>query len=340
MADPRFFSLSGPFSLEHLASIAEAEIGGNVVTGKVYVDVATLSESTDQHVSFLDNKSYTDAFSISKAGACLVHPDLANRAPSNMALLVTKQPYHGYARVAAAFHSDRIYQPQIHPNASIADSATLADTVTIEAGAVISENVVIGENTRIGANTTVDQGVTIGSHCNIGSNISLQYCDIDDRVILHSGVCIGQDGFGFALGAEGHLKVPQLGKVVLECDIEIGANTTIDRGTGPDTIIGAGTKIDNMVQIGHNVQIGKGCIIVSHVGISGSTKIGNFVMIGGQAGIAGHLDIGDGVQIAAKSGVMRNIAAGSKVGGSPAQPMKEWFRSIATLERLAKKKKG
>ena len=242
---------------------------------------------------------------------------MVHHAPEGMALLVTKQPYHGYAKVAEAFHPYRTFNAGVHPTAVIATSATLGTNVTIEAGTVISDNVVVGEGTRIGANSYIDQGVSIGSNCNIGPNTSLQYCEIGDRNILHSGVCIGQDGFGFALGPHGHLKVPQLGKVVLESDIEIGANTTIDRGTAPDTIIGAGTKIDNMVQIGHNVQIGKGCIIVAHVGISGSTKIGNFVMIGGQAGIAGHLEIGDGVQIAAQSGVAGSTRIGNHcmIGG-------------------------
>jgi len=340
MADQRFFSLSGPYNLEELALIAQAEIGGAPSDVKTFDDVAPLGDASQNHVSFLDNRKYLSDFSQSNAGACLVHPDLIDRAPVGMALLLTKQPYHGYARIAEHFHPSRTFSPKIHSSAVIDPSAKLASTVSIDSGVAISEHVVIGEGTHVGANTVIDRGVSIGENCIIGPNISLQYCDIGDRVILHSGVCLGQDGFGFALGAEGHLKVPQLGTVRIGDNVEIGANTTIDRGTGPDTIIGAGSKIDNMVQIGHNVQMGLGCIIVSQVGISGSTKIGNFVMIGGQAGIAGHLEIGDGVQIAAKSGVMRDIEPGSKVGGTPAQPMKERFRGVATLERLAKKKKG
>jgi UDP-3-O-[3-hydroxymyristoyl] glucosamine N-acyltransferase len=157
---------------------------------------------------------------------------------------------------------------------------------------------------------------------------------------VHAGTRIGQDGFGFALGRAAHLKVPQLGRVIVENDVEIGANTTIDRGAGPDTVIGEGTKIDNLVQIAHNVRIGKHCIIVSQVGISGSTEIGNFVMMGGQAGITGHLTIGDGAQISAQSGVMRDIGAGEKVGGSPSMPMRHWLRSVAVIEGLAGKKSG
>lgn len=340
MADERFFPLAGPFTLKELSTIAKAEIGGDVSPDTIYKDVAPLSEATISHISFLDNKIYIKSFTASNAGACLVHPDLVHKAPTSMALLVTKQPYHAYARVAEAFHPYTNPESTIHPNAVISSSATIAANVSIGAGCVISDNVKIDKNTHIAANTIINQGVTIGLNCTIGSNITLQCCDIGNDVIIHPGVCIGQDGFGFALGGDGHLKVPQLGNVLIGNNVEIGANSTIDRGTGPNTIIGDGCKIDNLVQIGHNVQMGMGCVIVSQTGISGSTKLGNFVIVGGQAGIAGHLDIGDGAQIAGKSGVMRNISPGGKVGGVPAQPMKDWFRGVATLERLSKKKKG
>lgn len=179
-------------------------------------------------------------------------------------------------------------------------------------------------------------GVAVGPSCRIGAGAVLQNCLVGARVIIHPGVRVGQDGFGFAPGPGGHLKVPQLGRVLIEDDVEIGANTTIDRGTGPDTVIGAGTKIDNLVQIAHNVRLGRGCIVVSQVGISGSTEIGDFVMIGGQAGLTGHLHVGAGARIAAQSGVMRDIEPGTEVGGSPAKPVKAWLKEVATLERLTK----
>jgi UDP-3-O-[3-hydroxymyristoyl] glucosamine N-acyltransferase len=171
----------------------------------------------------------------------------------------------------------------------------------------------------------------------VASNCTLTHCEIGERVILHPGVRIGQDGFGFAPGAQGHTKVPQLGRVLIGDDVEIGANSTIDRGAGPDTVIGAGTKIDNLVQIGHNVSIGRGCLIVALVGISGSTKIGDFVMIGGQAGVAGHLKIGDGARIAAQSGVSRDLAPGATVAGSPAEDARAFWRDLAFLRRLRAK---
>ncbi len=338
MADERFFKLAGPFNLNQLADIADAEIAGADRSGTIFTDVAPLSTAGATDISFLENKKYIDAFTNSGAGACLVHPSYVDKAPSDMALLVLEQPYHGYARIAAAYYPDLPIDAGVHANAFVSESASLGTGVQIAAGACVGDNVTIGNNSLIGANTVVETGVHIGSGCRIAANVTLQCCDIGDFVILHPGVRIGQDGFGFAMGATGHLKVPQLGRVLVGDNVEIGANTTIDRGTGPDTVIGSGCKIDNQVQIGHNAQLGNGCILVAQVGISGSTEVGHFTAIGGQAGIAGHLKIGDGVQIAAKSGIMRNIDSGMTVGGSPAQPMKDWLRSVAAVERLGKKK--
>jgi UDP-3-O-[3-hydroxymyristoyl] glucosamine N-acyltransferase len=216
----------------------------------------------------------------------------------------------------------------------------LGKDVAVDAGAVVGENCIIGDRTRIGANAVIGDGVSIGDDCWIGSNCTLTHCQIGHRAIIHPGVCAGQDGFGFAPGMAMHTKVPQLGRVIIGNDVEIGANTTIDRGAGPDTVIGDGTKIDNLVQIGHNVTIGKGCLIVAQVGISGSTKVGNNVMIGGQAGLVGHLTIGDGARIAAQSGVSRDVPAGVTVAGSPAADAREYWKTLAFLNRLRKDKEG
>jgi len=338
MTDKRFFDVSGPFSLADLADICGAELAGDVDPSLLFSDVAPLDAATAQTVSFLDNKRYIEAFSSSRAGACVVHSALASKAPEGMAVLICDEPYHGYARIARAFYPATKAVAHEGGSSSIDPSAQLGSGCQIDPGAVIGANVQIGDRCQIGANSVIGTGVVIGDDCYIGSQTTLSCCLIGDKVIIHGGVRIGQDGFGFALGAEGHLKVPQLGRVLIEDNVEIGANTTIDRGTGPDTVIGSGTKIDNLVQIGHNVRLGRNCVIVSQVGISGSTTIGDFVMIGGQAGLAGHLTIGSGVQIAAQSGVMRDIEAGQKVGGSPASPFRKWMRSIAMIEKMSNKK--
>lgn len=338
MADPRFFSVAGPFSLNDLAEVAGADISEGADVEAQFVDVAPLDAAGAEHVSFLDNRRYVDSFRASTAGACLVHPDLADAAPDGMALLITKEPYHGYAKVARAFYPSAIPVSGVHSSAQVDPTATIAEGCRIDAGAVISPNAVIGARCHIGPNAVILDGVEVGEDCIIGPRVCLTCCVLGNRVTIHAGTSIGQDGFGFALGPQGHVKVPQLGRVLIGDDVEIGANTTIDRGTGPDTVIGEGTKIDNLVQIGHNVRLGRGCVVVSQVGISGSTTVGDFAMMGGQAGLTGHLTIGSGARIGAQAGVMRNVEPGETVGGSPAVPMREWLKGVAMMERMVKKK--
>ena len=338
MTDNRFFEVSGPYSLAELAEISGSEISGDADPSMMFSDVSPLDSAEANNISFLDNRRYAEAFSRSGAGACVVHPSMVAKAPDGMILLVCEQPYHGYARIAQAFYPEQMSEPVRDETARIDSTAKLAEDCRVDAGVVIGPDVEIGSHCRIGANTVIGQGVTIGAGSSIGPLVTLACCMIGNNVIIHSGVRIGQDGFGFALGPQGHLKVPQLGRVIIEDDVEIGANTTIDRGTGPDTVIGSGTKIDNLVQIGHNVRLGRNCVVVSQVGISGSTTIGDFTMLGGQVGLAGHLTIGSGVQVAAQSGVMRDIESGQKVGGSPAAPFREWMRGIAMIEKMSKKK--
>lgn len=338
MADSRFHGVAGPFTLKELAELC----GADVLSGdenRSFSDVAPLDFATPEQVSFLDNKKYIQSFEQTKAGCAIVHPDLASRAPDGIALLTSQDPYRSYAMIARAFYPLPKPTPAIAKTAFVDTSATIGEGCRIEPGAFIGAGAEIGNNCHIGPNAVIGEGVVIGDGGSIGPNASILCALIGERVIIHGGVRIGQDGFGFAMGAE-HLKVPQLGRVIVGDDVEIGANSCIDRGTGPDTKIGDGTKIDNLVQIAHNVELGRGCVIVSHVGISGSTKVGNYVVMGGQVGVAGHLNIGDGAQLAAKSGVMRDIPPGMTVGGSPSQPMKEWLRSVAMIEKMVKKKRG
>jgi UDP-3-O-[3-hydroxymyristoyl] glucosamine N-acyltransferase len=340
MADPRFFSNAGPFSLERIAEAAGAECVNTSEVSRQFLDVMPLDTATAEHVSFLDNRKYRDVFRASSAGACIIAEDAVAHAPEGMCLLVTPEPYHAYARVAALFYPMPASSGQIHASASVAADAVVGKNVEIGAAAVIGNGAVIGDNSIISPGAVIGVGVQIASDVRIGANANITNAVIGAGTIIHAGVCIGQDGFGFAMGPGGHIKVPQLGRVIVGANVEVGANTTIDRGTGPDTVIGDGSKIDNLVQIGHNVQIGKNCVIVSQTGISGSTELGDFVVLAGQVGLAGHLKIGSGARIAAQSGVMRDIDPGQEMGGSPARPVRAWLKEVATLERLAKKKGG
>ena len=338
MADPRFFLVAGPYSLGELAKISGGSLSKNADLEATFLDVASLNDAGSSDVSFLDNNKYVDSFINSKAGAVIVRPAFASQAPAGMQLILIDDPYHGYARVAQAFYPKTTIKRALSDAACVDETALLGNNCRIDSGAVIGTNVTIGNGCWIGANSVVCDGVAIGNDTRIGPNVTLEKCLIGSHVIIHAGVRIGQDGFGFAMGPENHLKVPQLGRVIVEDDVEIGANTTIDRGAGPDTIIGEGSKIDNLVQIGHNVRLGRGCVVVSQVGVSGSTEIGDLCAIGGQVGIAGHLQIGPGAQIAAQSGVMRNVAPGEKICGSPAKPIREFMRGVAVVEKLSQQR--
>ena len=339
MADPRFYTAAGPFTLNELAAVSGASIGEGANSEARFIDVQPLFLAGPDHVSFLDNQRYVESFTKSGAGACLVHPDHASKAPKDMALLLTEEPYHAYARVAGSFYPPAALVDFAERSSPIDETAKLGEGTTVAPGVVIGPGAEIGRNCHIGANATIGHGVVIGNDCVIGANASLAYCLIGHRVTILAGARVGEDGYGFAPGSKEHLRVPQLGRVLIGDDVDIGANTTIDRGSNPDTVIGEETKIDNLVQIAHNVKLGKNCLVVSQVGISGSTEIGDFVMLGGQAGLAGHLKIGDGARISAKAGVIGDIEAGATVGGYPALPMREWLRGVAVMRKMGNKVK-
>ncbi len=338
MADPRFFTRQGPFRLGALA----AEIGAEVSVGSdpdiELCDVGPLDYAKTGVLSFLDNQKYVTDFEASAAAACIVAAKFADRAPGGMALLISDEPYKAYARAAALFYPVPEPEPVISSTAIVAVTAQVGDGCRIDAGAVIGDSVNLGSRCHIGANAVIENAVTVGDCTIVGANASLSHCHVGARVLIHPGVSIGQRGFGFAIDPTGHIKVPQLGRVIVGDDVEIGANSTVDRGSGPDTIIGSGTMIDNLVQIGHNVQVGKGCIIIAQAGIAGSTVLEDFAIIAAQSGVAGHLRIGQGAQIGAQSGVMRDVEPGARMLGSPAVPARQFFRQLTAFEKFTKKK--
>ncbi len=339
MADSRFFSKVGRFTVGELSSISGCALSKGADISVVLDDVSTLKDAQPNHLAFFDNIKYKEDFLNTNAGACFVSPKMATIAPDGLVCLISDTPYKSYALAAQAYYPEKKPRASISELASIDESAEIGKGAYIEKNVVVEANVTIGKNVWIETGAVIRDGVVIGNNCRIGAQSTVSHAVIGDYVRIYTGARIGQDGFGFAIDPLGHVKVPQLGRVIIEDHVEIGANTTIDRGAGPDTVIGQGTWIDNLVQIGHNVVIGKGCVIVAQVGISGSCVVEDFVAIGGQAGMAGHIRIGEGARIGAQSGVMSDLKGGEEYMGSPAFPKAKFFRHVAALNRLIKTKK-
>jgi UDP-3-O-[3-hydroxymyristoyl] glucosamine N-acyltransferase len=343
MEHPGFFERAGPFSLWAVAESVQAEIAGDADRSLPIKDVRPLDSAARGDLSFVDNPKYLPLFAKTGASACLVAPKFAGQAPIDVACLVTPEPYRAFARALGLFYPQSL-SPMAAPAdaarqaASIHASAILEANVSVEPGAVIGPEARIGRGTTIAAGSVIGYRVHVGRDCYIGPNATVTHALIGNQVIIHAGVAIGQDGFGFAMGKTGHAKVPQIGRVIIQGGVEIGANTTIDRGALRDTVVGEGTKIDNLVQIGHNVVIGRHCVIVAQTGISGSAELGDFVVLGGQVGVVGHVKIGAGAQIAASSNVRGDVPAGVRWGGTPAKPVRLWFRELTLLQRLAQRK--
>jgi UDP-3-O-[3-hydroxymyristoyl] glucosamine N-acyltransferase len=337
-----------PFFVPHrsIAGSEIAQIAGLSSPGTDFTisAVASLESACADDLCYMDNRKYLDALKSTKARACLVSPRFSAFVPIDTFQFVTPDPYRIYTQILALLYPDaaspssNFAMEGISDRATVHASATIGRGVTIDPGALVGPNAQIGEFTCIGPNAVIGPNVVIGSACSIGAGAVITHASIGDHVIIHPGAAIGQDGFGFSLSLEGHLKVAQIGAVIIHDGVEIGANTAVDRGSTRNTVIGPGTKIDNLVQIAHNVVIGRSCVIAAQAGIAGSATLGNFVAIGGQSGIAPHLTVGDGAQIAGASGVTRDVPAGERWAGFPARPTKKFFRQHRMVELFAEQR--
>jgi UDP-3-O-[3-hydroxymyristoyl] glucosamine N-acyltransferase len=343
MAQPTFSKQPPPSTLAELAALTKALLVDPSRGGQQIRGLASLEEAGPMHLAFFDNLKYADQLTSTKAGACLISARFEARLPAHVAVLRAAQPFREFVTIARELHRDTLRPQSWFGNAGIAPSAVIDPTAHLEDGVIVEPLAVIGPSVEIGAGTVVGAAAVIGANvrigrdCNVGAHTAIQSALIGNNVLIHPGCSIGQDGFGFIFfGPDGHLKVPQTGRVVIQNDVEIGAGTTIDRGSLRDTVIGEGTKIDNQVQIGHNVTIGRHCLLAAQIGLAGSLTIGDNVALGAKVGINNHLKIGDGAQVTAMSGVKDDIPANGRWGGFFAKPTKQWFREILAVERLAR----
>lgn len=342
MALPTFFKQSPSLTLAEIAASTKARLVDASRADHVITGVASLDEAGPHHLTFFENVRYADQLARTQAGAVLVTEGFKGEIPAHVAVLRAKRPFAAFVELACEMQPDALRPASgfdvsgISEQAIIHPTAILEDDVTVDPLAVIGPDVEIGSGTIIGSGAVIAAGVKIGRDCNIGAGSVLQFTLIGNNVLVHPGCKFGQDGFGFVFGRDKHIKVPQTGRVLIQNDVEVGAGTTIDRGSLRDTVIGEGTKIDNQVQIGHNVTIGRHCVIAAKCGLAGSLTIGDNVALGAMVGLNNHITIGDGAQVAAMAGVKDSIPPRGRWGGIFARPTKQWFREILAVEKLAR----
>jgi UDP-3-O-[3-hydroxymyristoyl] glucosamine N-acyltransferase len=343
MADPRFYDNHGPFTLAQVCAASGVALPKESDATARVLDLASLSGAGPNHLTFFSGSGAAIAAELARSSAGYCFVPAKQSKPLEIRVGMTAIPcvsvQHAFAAAARLFYPESSLVSWTQQTA-VDPSATIGANVTLSPGVVIGPGAEIGDGTRIGPNSVIGRGVAIGKACEIGSNCSITNAYLGDGVLIFPGAQIGQPGFGFASGAAGHVKIPQIGRVIIQDRVEVGACTTIDRGALGDTVIGEGTKIDNLVQIGHNTSLGRHDMIVSQVGISGSCELGDYVVLGGQVGLADHVKVGHGARFAARSGVPPGeFAGGQDYGGAPAKPVREWMREIFTLTNLAKKSK-
>lgn len=329
-------SAQADLTLQELAALVGGQFASGADLGTKITGAAAISDAAAGDVTFLANARYLPALKASKATAALVPESFRDSIPA-IAVRV-ENPAVAFAKILERLAPEPVrFPPGVHPSAVLGSDVELGEGASIQAFVVIEAGAKIGARTLIGAGSYIGHEARIGADCQLAPRVTVgARCLIGDRVILHSGAVIGSDGFGFELVDGRHLKIPQTGIVQIDDDVEIGANTTIDRARFGRTWIGEGTKIDNLVQIAHNVVIGKHCILCAQGGISGSTQLGNYVVLGGQVGMVGHIQLGDRVQVGAQSGITKSVPAGATIWGTPHQPMKEHLQQLAWVRRLGK----
>jgi UDP-3-O-[3-hydroxymyristoyl] glucosamine N-acyltransferase len=342
MTDPVFFEPSRRFTAGEVATLTGAKLLDPAMACVSIDGLGTVEEGGADRLIFVEAKRQAKALTGIAAAAVLCPPDLAEYAPAHAAVLVTASPRGAFVQVARLLFPASVRprsltgETGISPAAHIHPEARLEEGAVVEAGAVVAAGAVVGAGTILAPNAVIGPGCQIGRNCYVGPGSSIQFALIGDHVLIGPACSIGQDGFGYIPGPTGLEKVPQLGRVVIQDGVEIGANVTVDRGALSDTIIGEGSKVDNQVQIAHNVRIGRHCILAGQCGLSGSVRLGDGVMLGGGVGIADHVSIGAGAAVAASSGIMHDIPAGERWGGTPAKPLKEMFREHVALRKLAR----
>lgn len=337
MVDKSFYEVKENVTLAMVAEITSATLTDASKSGEPIAGIATMASAASEDICFFyDRKSKEKAASI-KAKACITTTDLREFVPEGVIILISENPKEAFIKLNEFMYAEKRQAKGIDASAKIASSAQIGAGCFIGANVVIEDNVEIGANCVIEANAVIAHDCKIGSGCRIGCGASICYSIIGNNCYIYSGARLGQDGFGFQLINGRHHRIPQLGRVIVGNDVEIGANACIDRGALDDTVIGDGCRIDNLVQIAHNDKMGRGCVIVSQVGIAGSCTLGDYVVLGGQVGLADHLNIGTGAQIAAQSGVMRDVETGAVVMGSPCVPFKDFMRQVAFLQKNSKK---
>ena len=347
MADPRFFNNLGPFALARICAAVDARLPAGADGDVCIADLAGLADADGNHLTFFSGAApLRDAFVASRGGVCLVpaqdgapHPKIPPPPPGMVLLAVASVP-HAFAAAAALFYPDAS-QPVWPEEPMVAPDARLGRDVRLAPGVVIGPGAEIGDGTRLGPHVVIGPGVAIGKNCEIGAHVTITHAYVGDRVTMLTGAKVGQPGFGFASSAQGHVKIAQLGRVILQDGVEVGACTTIDRGSLGDTVIGEGSKLDNLIMVGHNVRIGRHCVIAGQCGIAGSCVIEDYVVMGGQVGFGDHTHIGAGARFAARSGTGSAVVleGGRDYGGAPAKPVREWAREIHALTNLARRRK-